>query len=347
MRGERCRLKAAVYYGRHDIRIEDVPVPAIGPGELLVRVNRVGLCGTDVTKVQYESVRPRTVLGHELAGTVEEAGAGVNCFKRGQRVVALHHVPCQSCWYCQHGDYSMCRGFKASNFDPGGFAEYVRRPAVNVKFGTFLVPEGVSFEAATFTEPLACCLLAIQRSRWQPNDRVLVVGAGPVGLLLAQIARLYLARVWVTDVVEDRLEMAKQFGVEKALNPLSSSVEEEVRHETSGVGFDCVILTASSQEVWDQAVKWVRDGGLIHLFAVRAGGAPTTVDLNELLIRQIQVSSTYSSSPTAARQSLDLIARRLIDVEALISHRLPLAELGKAIEMAIRREGRKIMLEAH
>ena len=234
-------------------------------------MHTVGLCGTDVTKAVNESVRPGTVLGHELAGTVEEVGAGVTQFTRGQRVVALHHVPCQACWYCQHGDFSMCRSFKSSNFEPGGFAEYVRIPAANVKYGTFAIPEATSFEAATFTEPLACCIRVSQRSGWRAGDHVMVVGAGPVGLLLAQCAKLYLAHTWVTDMVDDRLALAREFGIEQALNPTTDDVEARVRALTGGVGLDGVILTASGQAVWDQAVRLVRDGGIIQLFAVKAG----------------------------------------------------------------------------
>jgi L-iditol 2-dehydrogenase len=339
-------LKAAVFYSRSDIRLNDLPVPKIGPGELLVKMHTVGLCGTDVTKIVNESVKPGTVLGHELTGTVEEVGQGVTEFGLGQRVVALHHVPCQACWYCQHGDYSMCHGFKTSNFDPGGFAEYVRIPAANVKYGTFAIPDHTSFDAATFTEPLACCLRVPQRSGWRAGDHVMVVGAGPVGLLLAQSAKLYLAHTWVTDMVNDRLALAREFGIDEALNPSADDVEARVRQTTGGVGLDGVILTASGQPVWDQAMRLVRDGGFIHLFAVKAGGAPTTVDINEVLVRQIQVMSTYSSTPIAARESLDLISRGLIKVEELISHRLSLADLGHAVDMAVRREGRKIMIES-
>ena len=339
-------MKAAVFYARHDIRLDERPVPRIGPGELLVKTHTVGLCGTDVMKVVHESVPAGTVLGHELTGVVAEVGQGVTGFAKGQRIVALHHVPCQACWYCQHGDHSMCHSFKTSNFEPGGFAEYVRIPAANVKFGAFPIPEGTSFEAATFTEPLACCLRVVQRSAWRPGDHVLVVGAGPVGLLLAQCAQLYMARVWMTDVVDDRLVTARQFGVEETLNPLKDNVEARVKELTGGVGLDGIILTVSSQPVWDQAMRLVRDGGIVHVFAVTPGGAPTTVDLNALLIRQVQVHSTYSSSPVAARESLELIRRKLVRVEELISHRLPLADVLTAVDMATRREGGKIMIQA-
>jgi threonine dehydrogenase-like Zn-dependent dehydrogenase len=174
----------------------------------------------------------------------------------------------------------------------------------------------------------------------------MIVGAGPVGLLLAQCAKLYLAYTWVSDMVDDRLALAREFGIEQALNPATDDIEARVREVTGGVGLDGLILTASGQPVWDQATRLVRDGGFIHLFAVKAGGAPTTVDLNAVLVHQIQVMSTYSSTPIAARESLDLISRGLIRVEELISHRLSLADLGHAVDMAVRREGRKIMIES-
>lgn len=339
-------MRAAVFYSRDDIRFDEVPVPKIGRGELLLRAHTIGLCGTDVTKIVNQSVRPGTVLGHELAGVVEEVGDGLTGYKVGQRVVALHHVPCGACWFCQHGDFSMCRHFKTSNFEPGGFAEYVRIPASNVQHGVFRIPDETSFEAATFTEPLACCIRVPQRSNWRPGDNVMVVGAGPVGQLLLQCAKLYLAATWVTDVVEERLKMAREFGADHVLSPQKDDVMEAVRDATHGVGLDGLILTAPGQPVWDQAIRWVRDGGVIHLFAVKASGAPTTVDLNDLLVRQIQVHSTYSSTPVAARESLSLISRGLVRVEELISHRLPLSELAAAVGMAVRREGRKIVIQA-
>lgn len=332
----------AVFYGKEDIRIEELPTPEIGAGELLVKVRGVGLCGTDVEKIVHEAVAPGTVLGHEVVGIVMEVGEGVTVFQVGQRVVIAHHVSCGNCHYCDRGSDSKCSLFLSTNIYPGGFAEYIRVPAPNVQLGTFAIPDSTSFEQAVFTEPLACCIRAIERSRLLSHDTILIVGAGSIGLLFIQLAKLKEVQVIVADLLPERLRLAKELGADLILNPPQVPVAEYVREATEGRGVDLVLSTVASQAVLDQGMSLVRDGGTIHLFAGRRGGLPVRLDLNQLHEREITLATTYSPSPRHLREAFALIVEGKVHTEQLISHRLSLSKLLEGVTLMIEHKALKV-----
>jgi L-iditol 2-dehydrogenase len=332
-------MRAALAAAPGVIRVERRPRPRCGPGELLVRVRGCGLCGSDLAKLRAGSRLP-AVLGHEVVGEVAEAGAGVRRFQAGDRVVVAHHVPCLACHYCRRGSVSMCRAFRESNLDPGGFAEYVRVPPENVEHATFRVPAGLPDAVAVFTEPLACCLRAVCRTGVGPGDTVLVVGLGAIGGLLVQLARRAGAEVVGTDLLPARRELARLFGAVAAVPP--EEVPAALAGPTAGRGADCVILTAGTGAVVRAALGWVRDGGAVHLF-VGEGEAP--LPIGEIYHRELTLTATYSSSPADLAEAFGLLAEGRIRVAELCSHRLPLERLAEAVALAEGRQALKVYVE--
>ncbi len=297
-------MKTAVYRGAGRIVAEDWPAPRIGPGELLLRLRGCGLCGSDIAKIAAPGTRTPLVLGHELVGDVVEVGAGAG-FAVGDRVVAAHHVPCGDCHYCRRGSPSMCVAFKASNLDPGGFAELVRVPAANVAHATFRVPSHVSDEAASFVEPLACCLRALRRAAVEPGDTAAVVGLGSIGCLFAQL----LARAGVAVVGVD--QQPHRVASARALGLTALGVEEAVAavsRLSAARGADLVLVTGGATGVLDWAVRIVRDGGAIHYFAGGTGDA-LPVALETLYHRELTITATYSSSPADLTEAFRLVTK--------------------------------------
>jgi len=332
-------MRAAVHAGTGEIRLETRPAPRIGPGELLLRVRGCGLCGSDLAKLRGPAPRP-TVLGHEVVGEVAEAGAGAGDFHLGERVVVAHHVPCSACHYCRRGSVSMCRAFKASNLDPGGFAEYVRVPAENVRHVTFRVPAGMPDAVASFTEPLGCCVRAIRRAAVEAGDTVVVAGLGAMGGLLLQLARRRGARVVGVDPLPARRALAESLGAEAGVAPeeagaaLAGSSEER--------GADVVVLTAGAPALVRAALGWVRDGGAVHLFV---GEGEASLPLGEIYKRELTLTATYSSSPADLAEAFDLIRSGAVRVAELCSHRVPLERLAEAVGLMERREALKVFVE--
>ena len=338
-------MKAAVFYSKDDVHIEDIPKPIIGPGEFLLKVAAVGLCGSDIDKIMYEAVPPGTVLGHEVVGTVAALGEGVERFRIGERVVVAHHAACEECHYCERGSFSKCSLFRSTNLHPGGFAEFIRVPEPNVRLVAFAIPDDISYERIIFTEPLACCVRAMERVRIQPGDIVLVIGMGAIGLLFSQLAKLQGAKVLGSDPLTDRLEFAKDFGADVVINPNFDPLEDIVRESTGGRGADTIISTVASQPVLDQALSLLRDGGMIHFFAGKRGGLDVRLDLNELYEREVGIITTYSSSPRALREAFRLIVEDEVRTEEFISHRLPLSQVLEGVRMMVRHEARKVYFE--
>jgi L-iditol 2-dehydrogenase len=338
-------MKASVFFSKDDVHIEDIPKPTIGPGELLLKVAAVGLCGSDIDKVTHEAVPPGTVLGHEVVGTIADLGEGVENFRIGERVVVAHHVSCEECHYCERGSFSKCSLFRSTNLHPGGFAEFVRVPEPNVRLAAFAIPDDISYERIVFTEPLACCVRAIERARLQPGDIVLIIGMGTIGLLFAQLAKLQGAKVFGSDPLADRLELALDLGADVVINPSLDPIEDIVREATEGRGVDTIISTVASQPVLDQALSLVRDGGMIHFFAGKRGGLSVTVDINELYEREVGIMTSYSSSPRALREAFRLIVEGEVRTEELISHRLPLSEVLEGVRLMVNHEAKKVYFE--
>jgi L-iditol 2-dehydrogenase len=332
-------MRAAVHAAPGVIRVEEHPTPVIGPGELLVRVRGCGLCGSDLARLRGPSRRP-AVLGHEVVGDVVQVGEGVTGLRAGDRIVVAHHVPCLACHYCRRGSVSMCRAFKESNLDPGGFAEYVRVPPENVRHATFRLPPQLPDAVAAFTEPLACCVRAIRRTGVGPGDVVLVVGLGAIGGLLLQLARRAGAAVVGTDLLDARRDLARALGATAVAPP--DQVQGALADLTSGRGADCVVLTVGGPAVVRQALGWVRDGGAVHLF-VGEGDGP--LPIGEIYHRELTLAASYSSSPADLAEAFELIVTGAVRVAELCSHRLPLERIAEAARLMEAREALKVYVE--
>ena len=280
------------------------------------------------------------VLGHEVVGDVVAVGAGVHRFAPGDRLVVAHHVPCFACHYCRRGSVSMCRHFKRINLDPGGFAELVRVPAPNVEHAAFRLPPELSDEAASFTEPLACCLRAVKRTGLVPGDTALVVGLGSIGCLLVQLLTLAGASAVLGDDVRPaRRALGRSVGARVADDP--PGLDALVARVRDGRGVDCVAITAGGAAVLPAAAARVRDGGTLHYVAGGAGES-LPLGLAALYHRELTIGSTYSSSPAELAEAFELLARGRVRVAGLISHRLPLTRLGEGIELMRRHEAVKV-----
>jgi len=321
-------MRAAVWYNNRDIRIEEMPVPKIGPGELLLRVEASGICGSDVME-WYRLDRAPLILGHEIGAQVVGVGSGVENFKEGDRVSAAHHVPCNTCYYCLRGHHTMCDTLRKTNFFPGGFAEYVRLPAINVERGVFRLPDELSYEDATFIEPLACVLRGQRIARMQPGNSVLIIGSGIAGLLHLQLARtLGAGRVVATDINQFRLDAAKRFGAGTAIHA-QEDLPARLREVNDGNLADLVIVCAGAAEAIKQALQSVERGGTVLLFAPTDPGASIPISLNDVFWRtDVTLTTSYGASPYDYQTALDIIRAGTIPVRQMITHRLPLAEAG-------------------
>jgi L-iditol 2-dehydrogenase len=326
-------MKVARYYSRQDIRLEEVPVPEIGAGEILVRVAACGLCGSDLMEWYVREKAP-VVLGHEPAGTITAAGTDVRDFQVGDRVFVHHHVPCFVCHHCLRGYYTLCETFKSTHLDPGGFAEYVRVPALNVTRDVLRLPPGMSYVAATMIEPVATCIRGIERANVQTGDTVIVLGAGVTGLIHLQLCRLFgAAKVVLTDFSDYRLGVARQLGADLALDA-RTDVAAALRDANEGRLADVVIVTAGSISAMEQGLALAGGGATVLLFAPSSPKATLPVSPHRLLFSEITVVSSYSCSPQETRQALRLIQGERLNVEDLITHRFDLAGVGSAIELA-------------
>ena len=331
-------MRVAMYYTNQDIRIEEMPTPAIGPGELLVRVEASGVCGSDVME-WYRIHKAPLVLGHEIAGEVVEVGEGVTHYKVGDRVSASHHVPCNTCHYCLSGNHTACDTLRTTNFDPGGFAEFLRLPALNVDRGVYHLPDAVSFEEATFIEPLACVLRAQRRAQVEPGKTVLVLGSGIGGLLHIHLAgRLGATRVIATDIDDARLRAASRFGADLALNA-KEDIPVRLREVNEGRLADSIIVCTGAVTALKQALECVERGGTILFFAPTDKDVTIPLSINELFWRNdVTLTTSYAGDYADHMTALQLIQAKRVTVNEMITHKLGLAETG---------EGFKLVAEAH
>jgi L-iditol 2-dehydrogenase len=329
-------VKAAVFRGNGRIAAEDWPRPTIGAGELLLRLRGCGLCGSDIAKIVAPDTKAPAVFGHELVGDVIETGAGVHDIVKGDRVVAAHHVPCGECHYCRRGSESMCLAFKESHLDPGGFAEFVRVPATNVTQATFTLPAHVSDEAASFVEPLGCCVRATRRTGAGAGDVAVVVGLGSIGCLFVQLLARAGATVIGVDVSPERVDIARTLGL-PAMSV--SEANEATARLSAGRGADVVVITGGAATVLSSAVTVVRDGGSIHYFAGGPGDA-LPVALETLYHRELTITATYSSSPADLAEAFRLVTTGAVTLEPLYTHRLPLECLEEGV--GLMRTGRAL-----
>jgi len=333
-------MQAAVFRGAHRVELETVPVPEISERELLVRIHSCGVCGTDLKKIDLGLAAPPRIFGHEMAGTVVRSGRLVQKFVPGDRVAMYHHVPCRNCFFCSKNLYSQCAQYRrtgtTAGFEPagGGFAAYVRVMDWIVEEGTTAIPAGVTFEEATFLEPLNTCLKALETAALQPGEVVVIFGQGPVGLLLLQAALHGGTRVVGLDLIPRRLGIARQLGAELALSPRDDSLGRAVAGLTEGRGADLAIVATADSRAVGAAQCLVRRGGRVLLFANTVPGEVIPVDASRICVEEKQLLGSYSSSVDLHGKAVDLIFNRKIDVARLVTDRFPLERFGEAVHIA-------------
>ena len=339
MRTIPATMQAAVYRGVNDVRLETVPVPQIGPGELLLRVHSCGVCGTDLKKIATGSHSAPRIFGHETSGVVAAVGAGVSQFQPGDRVVVFHHIPCRECFYCQHQTFAQCSTYKkvgcTAGFEPsgGGFAEYVRVMDWIVQKGTVRIPDGVSFEQACFVEPVNTCMKGIEALRLVPGETVLAIGQGPIGIILSVLARKAGATVITSDLYPERLRIGVRLGLESTIDASQTNVVDRVRVLTEGRGADAVILAVGGNGLIRTAMDAARPGGRVLLFAQTQHGE-AVIDPAAICVDEKALVGSYSASVALQEESVRFVLGREMDLEQLVSHRFPLTESPQALALA-------------
>ncbi len=338
-------MRVAVYYTNRDLRIEDHPRPEAGEGELLMRIEASGICGSDLME-WYRAKKAPLVLGHEVAGTVEAIGEAVRDFVVGDRIVTTHHVPCGTCRYCRTDRHSVCDSLRTTNYDPGGFSEFVRLPKVNVDTGTFKLPDHVSFEDASFVEPLACVVRGQRIAGVRKNDSVAVLGSGISGILHIQYARVLGAGpVIATDTQPFRRELASRLGATVAIDA-KEDVPARIREANDGRLADRVIVTTAARPAIAQAFRSVDRGGTILFFAPTAPEENPELPLWDIWRNGVSVVTSYSGPPHDMRTALHLIAAGKVDVASMITHRIGLGEIGTGFRLMIEAgESLKVIVE--
>lgn len=335
-------MHAAVYRGAGRVVVEQVPVPEIGEGEVLIRVAACGICGTDLKKIQNGFVAAPQIFGHEVAGTVVAVGRGVQRWKLGDRVVSFHHVPCGTCFYCQRRLHSQCAAYKkvglTAGFDPngGGFAEYVRALPWIAKRGMVEIPDGVSFEEATFVEPVNTCLKAIEKARVTAGETVLVMGQGPIGLILALLSRLAGATVLGSDPMAERRAVSQELGVAAAFDPREGHLAEEVRARTDGRGADVVLVAVPLPSALSEALALARPGGRVLLFAQNDPHMKIEFPAAAVGVEEKEILGSYSAAVDRHEEAARLVFSRELPVARLITHKFPLREFNDALTLAAR-----------
>ena len=325
-------MKVAMYYRNNDVRIEEMPVPKIGKGELLVKVMASGICGSDVMEWYRIKKAPR-VLGHEITGEIVEIGEEVKNYKKGDRVFVSHHVPCNTCRYCMSGYHTACETLHRTNFDPGGFAEYLRVPEINVDRGVYILPDSMSYEEGTFIEPLACVLRGQKVANLKPGQSVLVIGSGMSGLLHVNLARgLGAGKIIATDINEYRLKAALKFGADAVINA-KEDVPKRVKELNEGSLADIVIVCTGVMPAVNQALQSVDSGGTILFFAVPEPGINISVPINDFWRNEIKMMTSYGASPADLSLAIELIKAHRVDVKDMITHKLAISEAGLGFKL--------------
>lgn len=328
-------MKAAVYYDINDIRMEDRDLPELLEGEALIKMHACGLCGTDIHKAVHKTVKPGTVLGHEVGGEIVKLGKGVDNFQIGQRIFLAHHVPCFTCHYCRRGHHTVCKQWKETNIEPGGFSEYIKVSALHVKHSMVKLPDNMTYEQAAMMEPTACALRAIERANIRPGDSVMIVGTGQVGAILLQLAKAFRAgMVIANDVSEYRLEMSRKLGADRIINGAKEDMKAKVMEMTEGQGVDVIFVAAAVPALLSAAVDCASKGGTVLSFAIFNQGTTVSVDANRICMDEVSLIGSYSSTPFEYPTVLELISKRAIDVDTMITHRFPLSQLNDAIKIA-------------
>ncbi len=326
------KMKVAMYYNNNDVRIEEMPIPEINDNELLVKIRASGICGSDVMEWYRIKKAPR-VLGHEMSGDIVEVGKNVKKYKVGDRVFVSHHVPCNNCRYCLNDQYTLCNTLHSTNFYPGGFAEYLKVPEINVDKGVFLLPTEMSYDEGVFIEPLACVVRGMQIAEMKPGQSVLIIGSGIAGLLQIKLARaLDAGRVIATDIDDYRLKTAKKMGADVSIHA-KENVPEQVKKHNKGKLADLVVICTGVPSAIKQGLRSVDRGGTILFFAPTEPGVEIPFPLFDLWNKGVTMVSTYAGSPKDIAMAIDLIKSKKVEVTDMITHKLSLSEVAKGFKL--------------
>ncbi len=325
-------MRAAVYYNNKDIRIEEMPKPKIGPKELLVKVIASGVCGSDVMEWYRIKKAPR-VLGHEIAGEIAEVGVDIGRFTVGQRVFVSHHVPCNECRYCQAGHHTACSTLRSTNFDPGGFAEYLRVPDINVQKGTFVLPDEVSYEEGTFVEPLGCVIRGQRVACIKSGQTVLIIGSGISGLMHIQLARMKgVSNLIATDINDYRLESALRFGANIVVNA-KEDVAEAVKKANNGRLADTVIVCTAALPAFEQAFESVDCGGTLLLFAPTAPEVRVPLPLYDVYFKSAKIVFSYAAVNEDILEAIAVLRNKRFDALGMVTHCFGLEDTRKGFDL--------------
>ena len=325
-------MQVAVYYNNKDVRIQDFPVPKISPDEILVKVKASGICGSDVME-WYRIKKAPIVLGHEITGDILEIGSNVKNYKIGDRVFVSHHVPCNTCRYCLSGNHTVCETLHTTNFDPGGFAEYIRVPELNVDRGVFILPKEISYEEGVFIEPLACVVRGQRLAQIKPGDTVLILGSGMSGILHIALSKILGAGcIIATDINEYRLSSTKKFGADEIIDA-NEDVPSKVHQLNNNRFADLVIICTGAYSAFEQALKSVDRGGTILFFAPIDEGVELPVPVNSFWRNSIKLMTSYGASSYDIKIAIELISAKRIPVSDMITHRLSLKDIGTGFQI--------------
>jgi len=327
------KMKVAMYYKNDDVRIEEIPIPEINDNELLVKVMSCGICGSDVME-WYRIKKAPLVLGHEMSGEIVKAGKNVKNFKVGDRVFVTHHVPCNNCKYCKNDQQTICKTLHSTKFYPGGFAQYLRVPEINVDCGTIKLPDEMSYEEGTFIEPLACVVRGFRIASYTPKKTVLVLGSGIAGLLNIKLAKAMGAKkIFATDIDEYRLETSKKMGANYAIDA-KEDVAEFIRKHNDGCLADFVVLCAGVPAAVNQAIDAVEQGGTILWFAMTPPDVKVPIHFFDVWNKQIKQFSTYAAAGKDLTETVELIRSKKVIVTDMITHKLPLKDAARGFKLA-------------
>jgi L-iditol 2-dehydrogenase len=345
-------MRAGVYRGKGIVRVEEVPVPEVGDGEVLIKVAACGICGTDIKKIYHAYVPPPQILGHEIAGTVVATGRGVTKWTPGERAMSFHHIPCGACFYCQRRLFSQCKQYKTTGltagFTPngGGFAEYVKAMPWVAERGIIALPDNVSFEEATFIEPINTILKAVQKARITTGETVLIAGCGPIGLQLLMVANLQGAKLYTSDPMSVRRTKSLTLGALESFDPSDGKLVEQIKARTEGRGADAVLVAVAHPSVVVDALAAARPGGRVLLFAANDPVTKIEFPAAAVGIDEKEILGSYSAAVDIQEAGADLVLRKKLPVMDIVTHRFPLARIQEALDLAAKptEESLKILI---
>jgi L-iditol 2-dehydrogenase len=344
-------MKAAVFFAPEDMKVTEVDVPEISEQDLLIQVKACAVCGTDIRIFEgkkTKGITPPAVIGHEIAGVIQKKGTQVQGYEVGDRIAVIPVIPCRSCYYCLNGMENICENRTAFGYEyGGGFQEYMRVPEAAVKAGNVVkIEDAISFAEASLIEPLSCCLNGNRRSNIRPGSTALIVGAGPIGLMHIQLARMAgAAKVLVSEFIPERRDLAIRMGADRAFDPRLSGLVEVALQETGGLGVHSAIMAIGVSGLANDLVRATRKGGTVNLFAGFTGKGEAQIEANLLHYNEVYLTGTASASRCHFRDALSLVLAKRIDLSPLISHRLPLADVERAFQITKKGEGIKVIVE--